>query len=53
MALESLTDRVFSTQTDVWSYGVVMWEMFSLGQTPYPGEPNDGERLTVSFLLQA
>lgn len=37
MALESIRDRVFSTQSDVWAFGIVLWEFFSLARTPYPG----------------
>ncbi|GCC20881.1 hypothetical protein chiPu_0019450, partial [Chiloscyllium punctatum] len=40
IAIESLADRVYTTKSDVWSYGVTMWEIATRGQTPYPGVEN-------------
>ncbi|XP_049652539.1 tyrosine-protein kinase receptor UFO isoform X2 [Accipiter gentilis] len=40
VALESLADRVYTTKSDVWSFGVTMWEIATRGQTPYPGVEN-------------
>lgn len=35
MAPESLRDFHFSFKTDVWSYGVLLWEMFTFGDVPF------------------
>ncbi|XP_044256884.1 insulin-like receptor [Tribolium madens] len=41
MAPESLKDGVFTSNSDVWSYGVVLWEMATLASQPYQGLSND------------
>uniref|UniRef100_A0A665WKZ7 receptor protein-tyrosine kinase n=1 Tax=Echeneis naucrates TaxID=173247 RepID=A0A665WKZ7_ECHNA len=40
IAVESLADRVFTVKSDVWAFGITMWEIATRGMTPYPGIPN-------------
>lgn len=34
-ALESVVQRIYDSKSDVWSFGVVLWEIGSLGTQPY------------------
>ncbi|KAI2801425.1 hypothetical protein BLOT_010976 [Blomia tropicalis] len=40
MPPEAFLDGVFTSKTDVWSFGVLLWEVMSMGYMPYPGRGN-------------
>ncbi|KAM6987144.1 tyrosine-protein kinase Fer isoform 2-T2 [Aplochiton taeniatus] len=46
-APEALNYGRYSSESDIWSYGILLWETFSLGVCPYPGMTNQQAREQV------
>ena len=54
-APEALHKGLYTCQSDVWSYGILLWETYSCGSTPYPGMDSKTaiEKIELGFRLPA
>lgn len=50
-APEAIAYRKFTSASDVWSYGIVMWEVMSFGERPYWDMSNQDVSVSCSWLL--
>ncbi|XP_030383444.1 mast/stem cell growth factor receptor Kit [Scaptodrosophila lebanonensis] len=41
LSIEAICDNIYSSKSDVWAYGVVLWEIGTLGASPYPTVGNN------------
>ncbi len=41
MSPEAVKYGRYTTESDVWAYGVVLWEIFTYGRQPYYGHSNE------------
>ena len=51
-APEAIAYRKFTSASDVWSYGIVMWEVMSFGERPYWDMSNQDVSVSGTWLLQ-
>ena len=52
MPPDAILCKEFSQMTDVWSYGIVVWEIFSLGNRPFDDLVMTSAREFADWLMQ-
>ena len=39
MAPEAVHHRLYTSQSDIWSYGILLWEIMTMGESPFKDVP--------------
>ena len=50
MPLESILHNKYTTESDVWAFGVLLWEIFSFALQPYYGLTNEQVKIFLMLL---
>uniref|UniRef100_A0A1I7TQ91 Tyrosine-protein kinase n=1 Tax=Caenorhabditis tropicalis TaxID=1561998 RepID=A0A1I7TQ91_9PELO len=50
LAPETMQDKVYSLKSDIWAFGIMIWEIFADGEEPYPGLNNLQARAKIVAL---